>query len=663
MNLLLRAFTLNDQPLTQAIEGVFGPAGGTIGRSDSNTIALPDPERHISRLQAEVQGDGVQYTIRNAGGANPILLNGQPVMPGERRAIGPGDELRIGGYLLHVFDPANPEVPRTVTRTRPPVDARTVIAASAREHRTDPPARPRPAASPSPVAPPPMSAPPVAAVAPVAVTPPAPPPAAPVADPFADLLGPAAAPPAGTGGSPFADLLGPAPTAATPAAGAPIAANNPFGDLLGGAPGNGADPFAGLGLGGPVPAPVPTPSVPPPSVSASAPAPYNAFGAAPVSAPVARLPDDFDPFADLAPPAASPATVPETDLLASVGASSGGEGTIDDFFGLGAPAASSGADPLAAFLAPTPAAPTAASAVAGEPLASTDPLALFGGSAPAAPLAAPSVANHVPELQAAFVPPQALAEPLPPPPVMAPPPAAAPVTAQPPRAAKPVPAPPPPVEVASKPVAPRPTSSAAGAPAGDALWQAFCEGAGLDAARLPAPDADQMRQLGVMMREAIDGIVRLVQVRATVKQELHAQVTVIRSRNNNPLKFSPDAQAALMQLLQPPLRGFMPGPAAVQDAMHDLVGHSVGTMAGTRAALQGVLKRFEPQQLEAKLTTKGVMDSLLPMNRKARLWELYLQHYGTISGEAEDDFHALFGKAFLAAYEEALDALPHGTAA
>ena len=35
---------------------------------------------------------------------------------------------------------------------------------------------------------------------------------------------------------------------------------------------------------------------------------------------------------------------------------------------------------------------------------------------------------------------------------------------------------------------------------------------------------------------------------------------------------------ALEQLFKPPVRGFLPGPAAMTDAMHDLVGHSIGTM-------------------------------------------------------------------------------------
>ena len=150
---------------------------------------------------------------------------------------------------------------------------------------------------------------------------------------------------------------------------------------------------------------------------------------------------------------------------------------------------------------------------------------------------------------------------------------------------------------------------------------------------------------------------KLMAVRATAKHELRAQVTVIQPRNNNPLKFSPDACAALEQLLKPPLRGFLAGPAAMTDAMHDLVGHTIGTMAGTRAALEGVLDRFIPAQLEAKLADPTMLDNLLPMNRKAKLWELYLRHFEAIRNEAHEDFHTLFGRAFLAAYEQQLDRL------
>ena len=166
-----------------------------------------------------------------------------------------------------------------------------------------------------------------------------------------------------------------------------------------------------------------------------------------------------------------------------------------------------------------------------------------------------------------------------------------------------------------------------------------------------------MRAVGSLLRNAVEGTLRLMEVRRMTKHELRAQVTVIKSRDNNPLKFSPDAQVALEQLLKPPVRGFLPGPAAMTDAMHDLVGHSIGTMAGTRAALEGVLDRFAPSELESKLAGRSVLDSVFPAKRQARLWNLYLQKFEAIRVEAKDDFDNLFGKAFVAAYEQQLDRL------
>ena len=132
---------------------------------------------------------------------------------------------------------------------------------------------------------------------------------------------------------------------------------------------------------------------------------------------------------------------------------------------------------------------------------------------------------------------------------------------------------------------------------------------------------------------------------------------MIVARENNPLKFSPSAEAALQHLLSPPTRGFMAAAPAMRDAFNDLRAHQFGFIAGMRAALAGVLSRFDPSELEGRLTQRSVLKSLLPGSRKAAMWEVFVEHYGQISNEAEDDFHSLFGKAFLLAYEEHIDQL------
>jgi FHA domain-containing protein len=615
MHLVIRAHTLKGETLSQAITGRFDERGGTIGRSDTNTLSLPDPERHISRLQAEVWFSNGGFAIRNVGSANAITVNGRPINPGEGTNLAHGDEIAVGSYGMRATL-ADANEPSTQAA---PVDPRTVIKASATEGRTNPRAR--------------------------------------------SSLGGATASPTTSASNPFADLLG---SAATPSQ------EDPFAGLMGGQPAN--PPTTAVHVR------VPPPVLPPAAAPAPAPVPAPATPAAP-----ARLPDDFDPFADLpsppardaardtqtglagfmagSPPAPASSALPADlglgDLIGSPPAASS---SLDAMFGLNA-APAPGADPLAAFLStPTPGAPGAKDSAPEN----KDPMAMFGGGATPVP-AAPTAPNHTPELRAAYVPPAVQ------PPKASPRPAAppagrfeaetvpgvkpsrpvfdsahAPLDAIPPAAA---PAPSAPATTAAPATAPVPTAPP------DALWAAFCEGAGINVKLPQGLTPEMMKIIGQVMHHAIDGTIKLVHVRAAAKQEMKADVTTIQARNNNPLKFSPDAGVAIEQLLQPPMRGFMMGPVAVNDVMDDLLGHAIGTMAGMRAALTGVLDKFEPGKLENKLAGNSVLDSVLPMNRRAKLWELYLQHYKRIRDDAQEDFHDLFGKAFVEAYEEQLDRL------
>jgi FHA domain-containing protein len=79
-----------------------------------------------------------------------------------------------------------------------------------------------------------------------------------------------------------------------------------------------------------------------------------------------------------------------------------------------------------------------------------------------------------------------------------------------------------------------------------------------------------------------------------------------------------------------------------------------------RAALAQVIERFAPAELEKKIAARSALDSLFAANRKAKLWDQFIALYGGIASEAEDDFHALFGKAFLEAYEAQMARLKAG---
>jgi len=377
----------------------------------------------------------------------------------------------------------------------------------------------------------------------------------------------------------------------------------------------------------------------------SAPTPFAAPTPPAAAAPgAATIPDDWDPFATPAAPAAAPmhASAPmapsPADPLIAPGAGSRAD-SLEDLFDLG--------DAPARAAPPIQAAPPAFSRADDDPLE-----ALLR---PAAPTASP-VSDHVPDLQTPFV---GRAQPAAPPGAVlswsAPEPgrgSAAPAPfGEAPRAA-PAPRPVAPVQA---PIAPTPPSATGAAP--DALLASLLEGLNVPELRLETLTPGLMRQIGQLLRESTRGTVELLAARAALKREVRAEVTMIVARENNPLKFSPSVEVALQHLLGPPARGFMPAPVAMRDAFDDLRAHQIGVLAGMRAALEGLLARFDPAQLEATLAPRSGLANLIPASRKSRLWESFETLYSQLSREAEDEFHQLFGEAFVHAYETHINQL------
>lgn len=188
------------------------------------------------------------------------------------------------------------------------------------------------------------------------------------------------------------------------------------------------------------------------------------------------------------------------------------------------------------------------------------------------------------------------------------------------------------------------------------LIQAFLKGAGIEHTGISIDLTPEfMETMGKLVATGVHGTFELLASRASMKREVKADVTMIVLRNNNPLKFLSDSETILVQMLRKKMPGFM-GPAeAMQDAYEDLQAHQVGMVAGMHAAVDEVLKRFDPAILEKRLKERTMFDAVLPAHRKARMWDQYTVLFGDIYREAQHDFDALFGKAFVAAYEKEID--------
>ncbi len=464
--LTIRAVSFKGQPIGREVTARFGEAGGTIGRGETNTLVLADPERFISRTHATISFQAGGFIITDNGTKNPVTLNGRPLGSGSQARLGDRDQIKIGDYVLEVTLAVSAPAPQ--------------------------PARAEAASK--------------------------------IPDPFADLLRPIERP-------------------------------------------------------GPRTQPI-----------------FPLEPAAP------KIPEQIpaDAFADLR----------------------AREPSIDDLIGGIKPA--HGSDLLAApELPPGPPMDKAAAGV-------VDPLDILAGTL--RPIPPPSVSDHGPELFTPYAPPAARPE----------------VPVKPaPEVARPVPQP-------SAAPPPAPAQKVALAPAGprdEALLKAFLQGAGIPGTSVKSVSPEMMEAIGKLLREAVQGTLDLLRARGLTKSEMRADVTMIMAQDNNPLKFSPTVEAALTHLLAPQVHGFMAPLRAMKDAYDDLRAHQLGFLAGMRAALEEVLARFGPQELDKRLSVQSMLDDLLPMNRKAKLWDLFIERHAALTAEAREDFNAAFGKAFRRAYE------------
>ncbi len=188
----------------------------------------------------------------------------------------------------------------------------------------------------------------------------------------------------------------------------------------------------------------------------------------------------------------------------------------------------------------------------------------------------------------------------------------------------------------------------------ETLMAAFQRGAGVQPNWQLTPEF--MEMLGKLVATSIGGAHSLLGNRAELKRDIHADATVVVVRNNNPLKFLPDSQAAKTQMLRKKMPGFMGPVEALEDAFADLAAHQQCVKAGMEGAVAEALKRISPEALQAR-HRGSPLTAMLPVLRKAALWDRYREKHEALAKATSADFHAVLGDAFLAAYERKLDTL------
>ncbi|MCS6948130.1 MAG: type VI secretion system-associated FHA domain protein TagH [Steroidobacteraceae bacterium] len=177
--------------------------------------------------------------------------------------------------------------------------------------------------------------------------------------------------------------------------------------------------------------------------------------------------------------------------------------------------------------------------------------------------------------------------------------------------------------------------------------EAFCRGAGLDPASLPAEGAAGMLQVaGRLLREALIGLKDL----DTKQTETRSQFRIRVERDASQEHFR--IGAATDELLGALLTSYdsrrLDAAQWLRHCFEDCARHQEGLVRGARAGFSEFLRQLDPHELEKRFET-GVRRGLLAA--KPNKWELYGEFYKTAcEPEPHSGVPTLFVESFAAAY-------------
>ena len=211
-----------------------------------------------------------------------------------------------------------------------------------------------------------------------------------------------------------------------------------------------------------------------------------------------------------------------------------------------------------------------------------------------------------------------------------------------------------PAAVAAAPLVLSPAAGKSDQASGQEFLRAFCEGAEISTdaiAKLAA--ADFARELGRTMRIVTSEMMALLQDRATTKRFTKGgDRTMIGAKNNNPLKFLPDAKQALEVMFVAPRDGFLKGGESVTAGMADIRRHQMAVFAAIQPALIKLLSDLAPETIEDK-SAGGLLGG---GSNKKKAWDTFVERWDAKAGAHENGMLDVFLQHFAESYAAAVAA-------
>ena len=194
----------------------------------------------------------------------------------------------------------------------------------------------------------------------------------------------------------------------------------------------------------------------------------------------------------------------------------------------------------------------------------------------------------------------------------------------------------------------------ADSPKSDGQFASMLSAAGIEGVE---PSAELAQTCGEVMRVMVNGLMEVLRARERTKEELRLRGTTFQAVDNNPLKFSANADDAFHNLLVKHNPAYLSPRSAFEDALHDVHDHQVALLSAIRLAFETMLAQFDPDRLQEEFDRQMKKGSILGVPAKLRYWDLFRDKYNALARDADSSYQKLFGEAFANAYEEHLERL------
>jgi predicted component of type VI protein secretion system len=178
----------------------------------------------------------------------------------------------------------------------------------------------------------------------------------------------------------------------------------------------------------------------------------------------------------------------------------------------------------------------------------------------------------------------------------------------------------------------QPRSSASNAE----LLSAFQDGAGIQLEMPHGLGPEFMRTVGLMLRTLVGGVHRLSAQRVRLRDETSPDKARPQSRHVDPIRAAAEESRRLTALFKPGAIGSTTPQTKIQEMIEDLTARFAAMRTAVNAAVEQAEAKLAPSAVEERLETSLFLDELLPMRRKARLWDLYRRTHGVVTAGHSD---------------------------